>query len=94
MVKRITSDGKGADILCLLAGVVFGVFPSLSDGNLCKFNRGVGLMAKATNTKVVPFAIKGGFESWGRTRKLPKLFNNGQFLSFSLLLMHLVPLKA
>ena len=32
-------------------------------------------MAKATNTPIVPFAIKGGFESWGQTRKLPKLFN-------------------
>ncbi|MCR4881651.1 MAG: MFS transporter [bacterium] len=45
------------------------------DGNLCKFNRGVGLMAKATDTPIIPFAIKGGFESWGKTRKLPKLFN-------------------
>ena len=45
------------------------------DGELCKFNRGVGLMAKATNSPIIPFAIKGGFESWGRTRKLPKLFN-------------------
>ena len=45
------------------------------DGNLCKFNRGVGIMAKEANCSIVPFAIKGGFESWGRTRKLPKLFN-------------------
>lgn len=45
------------------------------DGELCKFNRGVGLMTKATNSPIIPFAIKGGFESWGRTRKLPKLFN-------------------
>ena len=45
------------------------------NGELCKFNRGVGLMAKATNSPIIPFAIKGGFETWGRTRKLPKLFN-------------------
>lgn len=45
------------------------------DGELCKFNRGVGLMTKTTNSPIIPFAIKGGFESWGRTRKLPKLFN-------------------
>lgn len=45
------------------------------DGELCKFNRGVGLMAKATNAPIIPFAIKGGFESWGKTRKLPKLFS-------------------
>ena len=32
-------------------------------------------MAKGTNTPIIPFAIKGGFETWGQTRKLPKLFN-------------------
>lgn len=46
------------------------------DGNLCKFNRGVGMMAKEANCPIVPFSIKGGFETWGKTRKLPKLFNN------------------
>ena len=45
------------------------------NGELCKFNRGVGLMAKATNSPIIPFAIKGGFETWGRGRILPKLFN-------------------
>ncbi len=54
------------------------IFPEgkfTSDGNLCKFNRGVGLMAKQADCPIVPFAIKGGFETWGKTRKLPKLFN-------------------
>lgn len=46
------------------------------DGNLCKFNRGVGIMAKEADCPIVPFAIKGGFETWGKTRILPKLFNN------------------
>ena len=46
------------------------------DGNLCKFNRGVGIMAKEADCPIVPFAIKGGFETWGKTRVLPKLFNN------------------
>ena len=27
------------------------------------------------NTLIVPFAIKGSFETWGKTRTLPKLFN-------------------
>lgn len=44
-------------------------------GEICKFNRGVGIMAKETKAPIVPFAIKGGFETWGRNRKLPKLFN-------------------
>ncbi len=45
------------------------------DGNLCKFNRGVGLMAQHADCPIVPFSIKGGFEAWGGARKLPKLFN-------------------
>jgi len=75
--------GKGLEAIeaanqKLRAGEAVIIFPEgkfTSDGELCKFNRGVGLMAKATTTPVVPFAIKGGFESWGKTRKLPKLFN-------------------
>ena len=75
--------GKGLEAIDaakakLNAGEAVIIFPEgkfTPDGNLCKFNRGVGLMAKATNTPIVPFAIKGGFESWGQTRKLPKLFN-------------------
>lgn len=54
------------------------IFPEgkfTSDGNLCKFNRGVGIMAKHADAPIVPFAIKGGFETWGKNRKLPKLFN-------------------
>lgn len=45
------------------------------DGDVCKFNRGVGLMAQHADCAIVPFAISGGFEAWGKTRILPKLFN-------------------
>ena len=54
------------------------IFPEgkfTKDGSLCKFNRGVGLMAKGAKAQIVPFAIKGGFETWGGNRMLPKLFN-------------------
>ena len=54
------------------------IFPEgkfTTDGNLCKFNRGVGIMAKHADAPIIPFAIKGGFETWGKNRKLPKLFN-------------------
>ena len=53
------------------------IFPEgkfTSDGNPCKFHRGVGIMAKEANCPIVPFAIKGGFEAWGKLRKNPKLF--------------------
>ncbi len=75
--------GKGLEAIesanqKLNSGEAVIIFPEgkfTPNGELCKFNRGVGLMAKATNSPIIPFAIKGGFETWGRTRKLPKLFN-------------------
>lgn len=75
--------GKGLEAIDsatekLRAGEAVIIFPEgkfTPDGNLCKFNRGVAIMAKATNTPIVPFAIKGGFETWGKHRGLPKLFN-------------------
>ena len=75
--------GKGLEAIesanhKLNAGEAVIIFPEgkfTPNGELCKFNRGVGIMSKATNTPIIPFAIKGGFETWGRGRKLPKLFN-------------------
>ena len=75
--------GKGLEAIesanqKLNSGEAVIIFPEgkfTPNGELCKFNRGVGLMAKETNSPIIPFAIKGGFETWGRKRKLPKLFN-------------------
>ncbi len=75
--------GKGLEAIeaankKLEAGEAVIIFPEgkfTPDGNLCKFNRGVGIMAKATNTPIIPFAIKGGFETWNKKRILPKFFN-------------------
>lgn len=75
--------GKGVEAIDtatakLNSGEAVIIFPEgkfTPDGNLCKFNRGVGIMAKNSNAPIVPFAIKGGFETWGRNRKLPKLFS-------------------
>ncbi len=75
--------GKGIEAIesanqKLNSGEAVIIFPEgkfTPNGELCKFNRGVGLMAKETNAPIIPFAIKGGFETWGRTRRLPKLFN-------------------
>lgn len=75
--------GKGVEAIeaavkKLQGGEAVIIFPEgkfTKDGNLCKFNRGVGMMAKNADCAIVPFAIKGGFETWGGGRKLPKLFN-------------------
>ena len=64
-------------VVKLKAGDPVVIFPEgkfTSDGRLCKFHRGVGIMAKEANCPIVPFAIKGGFEAWGKYRKNPKLF--------------------
>ena len=61
----------------LKAGDPVVIFPEgrfTSDGSLCKFHRGVTIMAKEANCPIVPFAIRGGFEAWGKFRKQPKLF--------------------
>ena len=57
------------------AVVIFPEGKFTPDGNLCKFNRGVARMAKEANSQIVPFAIQGGFETWGKNRILPKIFN-------------------
>lgn len=75
--------GKGLEAIesanqKLNSGEAVIIFPEgkfTPNGELCKFNRGVSLMAKETNSPIIPFAIKGGFETWGRGRILPKLFN-------------------
>ena len=75
--------GKGIEAIesanqKLKSGEAVIIFPEgkfTPNGEICKFNRGVGIMAKETNAPIIPFAIQGGFETWGKTRKFPKLFN-------------------
>jgi len=75
--------GKGieaieAAVKKLQTGEAVIIFPEgkfTPDGDVCKFNRGVGLMAQHADCAIVPFAISGGFEAWGKTRIFPKLFN-------------------
>lgn len=72
-------DAIEAGVKKLLSGEAVVIFPEgrfTPDGNLCKFNRGVCLMAQHADCPIIPFAIKGGFETWGKKRKLPKLFNH------------------
>ena len=61
----------------LMHGEAVIIFPEgkfTADGTPCKFHRGASVMAKEANCPIVPFAIKGGFEAWGKIRKNPKLF--------------------
>jgi long-chain acyl-CoA synthetase len=45
------------------------------DGTLGTFKKGAAALAIDTNVPVVPAYIKGGYEVYPRTKKLPKLFN-------------------
>jgi len=76
---RFEIESLEAAIPKLKAGEAVVIFPEgdfTPDGNLCKFHRGVGIMAKEANCPIVPFAIQGGYETWGKGRTLPKLFNH------------------
>jgi len=42
------------------------------DGEVKEFRRGIGILVKELNVPVVPVAIKGAFDAWPRTRRLPK----------------------
>lgn len=57
------------------AVVIFPEGKFTEDGNINKFNRGVSVMAKEAHAEIIPFAIHGGFETWGLTRYVPKFFN-------------------
>ena len=43
-------------------------------GDIGKFKKGFGILAKETNAKLVPVLLEGVFEVWPRTSKYPKFF--------------------
>ena len=43
-----------------------------STGEVGKFKKGFGILAKETGAKLVPVAIEGAHEAWGSTEKHPK----------------------
>ncbi|MBN1913029.1 MAG: AMP-binding protein, partial [Candidatus Omnitrophica bacterium] len=51
------------------------IFPEAQrtiDGNIKEFKKGVGILAKELNIPLVPVLITGSYESWPRTRSLPR----------------------
>jgi long-chain acyl-CoA synthetase len=42
------------------------------DGNIKEFKKGVGILAKELNIPLVPVLITGSYESWPRTKSLPR----------------------
>lgn len=72
-------DAIEAGVNKLKSGEAVVIFPEgrfTLDGNLCKFNRGVSIMAQKADCPIIPFAIKGGFETWGKGKRLPRLFKH------------------
>jgi len=82
---RQESDGRaGADagavrevLRQLGAGRAVLVFPEgarTPDGVMRSFQRGFALMARRSGCAVLPTAIEGCFDTWPRSRRLPRLF--------------------
>jgi long-chain acyl-CoA synthetase len=44
-----------------------------ASGEIGKFKKGFGILAKETGVKLVPVAIEGAYEAWPSTAKYPKL---------------------
>ncbi|MGD0336857.1 MAG: AMP-binding protein [Candidatus Omnitrophota bacterium] len=42
------------------------------DGNVKEFKKGVGILAKELNIPLIPVLITGSYESWPRTKSLPR----------------------
>jgi long-chain acyl-CoA synthetase len=42
------------------------------DGNIKEFKKGVGILAKELNVPLLPVLISGSYESWPRTKSLPR----------------------
>jgi len=42
------------------------------DGDVKEFKKGVGILAKELNVPLIPVYIDGSYESWPRTKRLPK----------------------
>ena len=42
------------------------------DGNIKEFKKGVGILAKELNIPLIPVLITGSYESWPRTKPLPR----------------------
>jgi len=45
-----------------------------ADGNLKRFKRGFGILAKETNAKLIPVCIGGAFQAWPRTSTWPRFY--------------------
>lgn len=63
---------------CLGSGRVMIIFPEGArsrDGTMLPFKNGAAQLALDTNTKILPIEIEGGFETFPRWIKYPRLFD-------------------
>ncbi len=85
MVKliRVISIDPGAQLIdamqacayILRNGKTACVFPEGArsiDGEIKEFKRGIGILAKELNIRLIPVYIKGSHESWPRTKRFPR----------------------
>jgi long-chain acyl-CoA synthetase len=44
------------------------------DGEITRFKRGFGILAKETGVRLVPVVLEGSYQAWPRTRKFPRCY--------------------
>ncbi|MFH2137473.1 MAG: AMP-binding protein [Candidatus Omnitrophota bacterium] len=44
------------------------------DGEIKEFKKGIGILAKELNIRLIPVGLKGSYEAWPRTKKFPRLY--------------------
>ena len=68
-------EAMQASSYVLKNGKIVCIFPEgerTIDGKVKEFKKGVGILAKELNVPLVPVFITGSYESWPRTKRLPK----------------------
>lgn len=70
-------EAMQASAYVLNNGKVMCIFPEGArtiDGEIKEFKKGIGILAKELNIRLVPVYIKGTYESWPRTVRFPRPF--------------------
>jgi len=63
------------------------------DGMMARFKKGAAILAIESGASIIPAYIKGGYEIYPRTRKLPKLFDWKKMKKYSVEVIYGEPIS-
>ncbi len=81
--KNSGTEGISATIKKLQEGNVVCIFPEgqlTRDGELQRFRNGVSVIQKETNLPIIPFYIRGAYETWSLGQKKPQFFRKVELI--------------